>query len=29
MTGAERGTAYHRCMQLLDLDALEGLGARR
>ncbi len=25
MTGAERGTAYHRCMQLLDLDALEGL----
>ena len=25
MTGAERGTAYHRCMQLLRLDALEGL----
>ena len=25
MTGAERGTAYHRCMQLLDLDALAGL----
>lgn len=25
MTGAERGTAYHRCMQLLDLDALRGL----
>ena len=24
MTGAERGTAYHRCMQLLDLDALAG-----
>lgn len=26
MTGAERGTAYHRCMQLLRLDALDGLG---
>ena len=25
MTGAERGTAYHRCMQLLDLEALSGL----
>ena len=25
MTGAERGTAYHRCMQLLALDALSGL----
>ena len=25
MTGAERGTAYHRCMQLLELDALAGL----
>ena len=25
MTGAERGTAYHRCMQLLRLEALEGL----
>ena len=25
MTGAERGTAYHRCMQLLDLEALAGL----
>ena len=25
MTGAERGTAYHRCMQLLDLTALSGL----
>jgi ATP-dependent helicase/nuclease subunit A len=25
MTGAERGTAYHRCMQLLRLVALEGL----
>lgn len=25
MTGAERGTAYHRCMQLLRLDALDGL----
>ena len=25
MTGAERGTAYHRCMQLLDLKALDGL----
>ena len=28
MTGAERGTAYHRCMQLLDLDALAGLSGR-
>ncbi len=28
MTGAERGTAYHRCMQLLNLDALDGLGGR-
>ncbi len=27
-TGAERGTAYHRCMQLLDLDALAGLSGR-
>ncbi len=25
MTGAERGTAYHRCMQLLKLEALTGL----
>lgn len=25
MTGAERGTAYHRCMQLLDMEALSGL----
>ncbi len=25
MTGAERGTAYHRAMQLLDLRALAGL----
>ena len=25
MTGAERGTAYHRCMQLLGLEALAGL----
>ena len=25
MTGAERGTAYHRCMQLLRLDGLEAL----
>jgi ATP-dependent helicase/nuclease subunit A len=28
MTGAERGTAYHRCMQLLDLAALHGLFGR-
>ena len=28
MTGAERGTAYHRCMQLVDLDALAGLSGR-
>lgn len=28
MTGAERGTAYHRCMQLMDLDALSGLGGK-
>ncbi len=28
MTGAERGTAYHRCMQLLDLAALHGLSGR-
>ncbi len=28
MTGAERGTAYHRCMQLLDLNALSGLSGR-
>ena len=28
MTGAERGTAYHRCMQLLDLDALAGLSGK-
>ncbi len=28
MTGAERGTAYHRCMQLLDLQALDGLAGR-
>jgi len=25
MTGAERGTAYHRCMQLVDLGAVAGL----
>ena len=25
MTGAERGTAYHRAMQLIDLVALDGL----
>ena len=25
MTGAERGTAYHRCLQLLDLRELTGL----
>ena len=25
MTGAERGTAYHRAMQLMDLEALKGL----
>ena len=25
MTGAERGTAYHRAMQLIDLRALDGL----
>ena len=25
MTGAERGTAYHRAMQLLDFSALDGL----
>ena len=28
MTGAERGTAYHRCMQLLALDALTGLSGK-
>mgnify|MGYP002626865249 CR=1 FL=1 len=28
MTGAERGTAYHRCMQLLDLEALDGLSGK-
>ena len=28
MTGAERGTAYHRAMQLIDLAALEGLSGR-
>ena len=28
MTGAERGTAYHRAMQLLDLDALRNLSGR-
>ena len=28
MTGAERGTAYHRAMQLLRLDALRGMDAR-
>ena len=28
MTGAERGTAYHRCMQLIDLNALDGLSGR-
>ena len=25
MTGAERGTAYHRAMQLLDLSGIDGL----
>ena len=29
MTGAERGTAYHRCMQLLRLDVLEGLNGEK
>ena len=28
MTGAERGTAYHRAMQLLRLDGLRGLTGR-
>ena len=28
MTGAERGTAYHRAMQLLRLEALAGLAGR-
>ena len=28
MTGAERGTAYHRCMQLLNLEALAGLSGK-
>ena len=28
MTAAERGTAYHRAMQLLDLSALKGLEGR-
>ena len=28
MSGAERGTAYHRAMQLLDLAALRDLGGR-
>ena len=28
MTAAERGTAYHRAMQLLDLAALDGLEGR-
>ena len=28
MTGAERGTAYHRCMQCLDLNALAPLSGR-
>ena len=28
MTGAERGTAYHRAMQLMDLKALEALTGR-
>ncbi|MBQ8110772.1 MAG: UvrD-helicase domain-containing protein [Clostridia bacterium] len=28
MTGAERGTAYHRAMQLLSIDALDGLSGR-
>jgi len=28
MTGAERGTAYHRAMQLIDLGALNGLSGR-
>ena len=28
MTGAERGTAYHRAMQLIDLRALDGLSGR-
>ena len=29
LTGAERGTAYHRAMQLLDLDGLAGLTGRK
>jgi len=28
MTGAERGTAYHRAVQLLELSALDNLGGR-
>ena len=28
MTGTERGTAYHRVMQLLDFEPLHGLGTR-
>jgi ATP-dependent helicase/nuclease subunit A len=28
MTGAERGTAYHRAMQLLELESLRGLSGR-
>ena len=28
MTGAERGTAYHRAMQLIDLAAVSGLSGR-
>lgn len=28
MTAAERGTAYHRAMQLIDLRALDGLDGR-
>ncbi len=28
MTGAERGTAYHRAMQLLDMDALAEMSGR-
>lgn len=28
MTGAERGTAYHRAMQLMNIEALKGLSGR-
>ena len=29
MTAAERGTAYHRAMQLLDFAALKGMEGRK